>query len=216
MKKESTQLPVPAPKSAVDPSSIILIVISIIPIIMLLKGIVDLGQNVTISARNGRVALSTPAPAISCTPSAVALTSGGFVPTNMSIPAVSKTLSVTSVATHDVNAPIATSSAIYSLQTHKIHDKRGNVGIYGTDSEAVLGPIRKLKLNDTIILSSKDYTATYAVSELAVRTVQTSVLFATSETPTLTLVSTGKTLYQKSYTLRAKLLSLTTNCYETY
>lgn len=114
-----------------------------------------------------------------------------------------------------MNAPIATTSAIYSLQTNKVHDKRGNVGIYGSDSATVLGPIRKLKLNDTIVLSSKEYTATYAVSELAVRTVQTSVLFATSETPTLTLVSTGKTLYQKGYIVRATLQTLHTNCYET-
>lgn len=214
MKNES--IPLPAPRRTIDPSSVILIVISIIPIIMLLKGIFELGQNVTISAKNSRSSMATPAPTITCTPSQVSLTSEGFVPTNLSIPAVATTLSVTTVATHDVNAPITTSSALYSLQTSKVHDKRGNVGIYGTDSATVLGPIRKLKLNDTIILSSKEYTATYAVSELAVRTVQTSVLFATSETPTLTLVSTGKTLYQKGYTVRAKLLSLTTNCYETY
>ncbi|MBP9700039.1 hypothetical protein KBD71_02035 [Candidatus Woesebacteria bacterium] len=212
MKKESA--PLPAPKKPFDPSSAILIVISIIPIIMLLKGIFELGQNVTISAQNTRMA--TPTPTITCTPSMVSLSSEGFVPTNVSIPALSKTLPVMTLATHDVNAPITTSSAIYSLQTNKVHDKRGNVGIYGTDTADVLGPIRKLKLNDTIILSSKEYTATYAVSELAVRTVQTSVLFATSETPTLTMVSTGKTLYQKGYTVRAKLLSLHTNCYETY
>lgn len=212
MKKETE--PLPAPKPKFDPSSFILIVISIVPIIMLLKGIVELGQHVTISARNTQ-SMATPAPAISCTPSAVTLTTDGFVPTTMSIPAISKTLPITTVPTHDVNAPITTSFAIYSLQTNKISNKSGNVGIYGSDTAQVLAPIRKLKMDEKIILSSREYTATYAVSEVAVRTVQTSVLFATTETPTLTVVTTGKTLYQKGYTLRAKLLSINTNCYET-
>ncbi len=132
------------------------------------------------------------------------------IPTQITIAKADIDLPVVSVKLDQGTWAVTDGVGNYALETSRVSNKSGNVGIFGHDRADAFTRIKVLEIGDSITIKTADNKiATYKVTSTTVSDPTNVETFYPTSNPTLTLVTCDGFFSQQRYIVKAQLTSLT-------
>jgi LPXTG-site transpeptidase (sortase) family protein len=131
------------------------------------------------------------------------------IPTHITINKAAIDLPVIAVPLQNGTWTVNDGVGNYALETSRVSDKTGNVGIFGHDRSNAFTKIKVLRAGDVItVTTAGGEKATYAVKSTEVTNPTSVEAFYPTKTPTLTLVTCDGFFSEQRYVVKANLVSL--------